>query len=57
MQFLFSVLCIVTYGTIKKLCGTNLCDLRLTRIIHINLVQEFIALGDFFLVVICIKDS
>ena len=31
-------LCIVTYGTIlENLCSTNLCDLRLTRIICINL--------------------
>ena len=39
MRFLFmlsSALCIVTYGTIKNLCGTNLCDQRLTRIIRIN---------------------
>ena len=39
MRFLFmhsSALCIVTYGAIKKLCGTNLCDLHLTCIICIN---------------------
>ena len=42
MQFLFmcsSTLCIATYGAIK------ICDLCLTRIIHINLTQKFVALG------------
>ena len=46
MRFLFmrySALYIVMYGAIK-ICGTNLCDLHLTRIIHINLMQKFVPL-------------
>ena len=31
----FSILCIIMYNAIK-ICGINLCDRRLTRIIHIN---------------------
>ena len=39
MRFLFmrfNVSCITMYGAIKKLSDTNLCDLRLIRIIHIK---------------------
>ena len=48
MRFLFthsSIQCIVTYGT-TKICGTNLCDLCLTRIIRIDksLYHKFVAL-------------
>ena len=32
----FIVPCITMYGAIKKLCDTNLCNRRLTRIISIN---------------------
>ena len=38
MRFLFmcfTVLCIVMYGMIK-ICGTNLWEQYLTRIIHVN---------------------
>ena len=31
-----STLCIVTYGVIKNLCNTNLCNLCMTCIIHIS---------------------